>query len=119
MCDRYLYDSVFYSDVLCSANASMTATEHYQQQCEAVTKARTRYQAMVGTGGEILASCSDDFTIFMWKPESGKQPLLRMTGHQQVINHIAFSPDGRFLASASFDKKIKIWLVLFFQSICL
>ena len=25
------------------------------------------------------------------------------------MNHISFSPDSRFLASASFDKKIKLW----------
>eukprot|EP00474_Spongospora_subterranea_P011030 CRZ11488.1 hypothetical protein [Spongospora subterranea] len=32
-----------------------------------------------------------------------------MTGHQQPVNHLSFSPDGRLIASASFDHSIRIW----------
>ena len=45
----------------------------------------------------------------MWTPQKSKTPLIRMTGHQDLVNHIAFSPDGRYIALASFDKKIKLW----------
>ena len=43
-------------------------------------------------GRELLVSCSDDFTLFLWDPSDGKKPLARMTGHQALVNHLAFSP---------------------------
>lgn len=68
-----------------------------------------RYQAVHDAKGEYLVSGSDDFTLFLWAPEKENKPIARMTGHQQLINHVQFSPDTRIIASASFDKSIKLW----------
>jgi ribosome assembly protein 4 len=81
----------------------------FDSQEEAHMAAKEKYEAFQKQGPERLVSGSDDFTLFLWHPTESKHPIKRLTGHQQAVNHIAFSPDARYFASASFDKKTKIW----------
>lgn len=78
---------------------------------EKLEKAREAYaKAVANTNGqEYLVSASDDFTLYLWKPQETAKPVTRMTGHQQPVNYICFSPDGSMIASASFDKSVRIW----------
>lgn len=68
-----------------------------------------RYEKIKDPNGERLVSGSDDLSMFMWLPKKGSKSIARLTGHQGLVNMVAFSPDGFYLVSASFDKSIKLW----------
>jgi hypothetical protein len=44
--------------------------------------------------------------VWWWSFVPSSNPVSRLTGHVQPVNDIQFSPDGRYFASASFDKKV-------------
>ncbi|KAJ1556819.1 hypothetical protein HK096_010631, partial [Nowakowskiella sp. JEL0078] len=68
-----------------------------------------------------IASCSSDKTIRIWKPEIPPNPTQKSLpmnwacvavlddAHKRTIRSIAFAPNGKHLASCSFDSSTAIW----------
>jgi WD40 repeat protein len=49
-----------------------------------------------------------DHTIRLWQTTTGRE-LIQLEGHRTRVDALAFTPDGRTLASADHDGVIKLW----------
>ena len=60
------------------------------------------------TGRRPLATCSIDEAVRIWDAHTGVA-IATLTGHDDAIRRVSWSPDGSRIASASNDRTGRIW----------
>jgi WD40 repeat protein len=67
-----------------------------------------------GDGKTLASGCGDKFNpgepgeVRLWDVATGKEQAT-LKGHKEAVVCVAYSPDGKTLASGSRDETIKLW----------
>lgn len=69
--------------------------------------------AVSPTSPHLFATTGWNGKIMLWRknPDNSRELLFTLPGHESGVTQIQFSPDGKILASASWDKTIKLWRI--------
>lgn len=59
-------------------------------------------------GGRRLLCARSDHSLEIWDLRS-EERVATLRGHEQKVNDVAFSPDGRFAFSCARDRSVRAW----------
>ncbi|KAI9807870.1 MAG: hypothetical protein M1825_005176 [Sarcosagium campestre] len=72
------------------------------------TKAVTALRFFPQSGHLLLSACADT-KLCLWDAYHDRSLLRSFSGHSRALTDAVFSPDGRRILSASYDRTMKLW----------
>ncbi len=77
-----------------------------------LTQLRAPANAQAGAfsaDGRRVAVADSAGTATVWDWSEAEQPVFSVTGHDGMLDHLAYSPDGRLLVTAGRDRMARVW----------
>lgn len=68
----------------------------------------TKWGVAINADGRTVLTSASDGSVQLWDMASGEE-LLRLLGHKQSVNSVAFLPDDRSALTGSSDGSLRLW----------
>lgn len=100
MLRKYLFFSIFIGTVFCMSTSA-------QEHSTLIHGGSVHSVAYSPINSSLIASAGGNHTIKLWDLSEGVVTTLGT--HEETVNSISFSPDGKYLVSGSDDTTMKLW----------